>query len=106
MAQAKSVPNRSHSFPIHFHDQRSLKVGLIGGSFNPPHAGHLNIAKTAMKVLGLNEIWWLVSSQNPLKPVLNLMPLEERLKITKEIAKHPKFKVLSLEDYFGSRIYI
>ena len=102
MVQAKFVPNRSYSLPIHFHDQRSLKVGLIGGSFNPPHEGHLNIAKTALRVLGLNEVWWLVSSQNPLKIDQKMMPLETRLKKTIELAKHPKFKVLSLDNSFNT----
>lgn len=45
-----------------------LKVGLFGGSFNPAHAGHLHLAQTAMTSLNLDEVWWLVSPQNPLKP--------------------------------------
>ena len=102
MVQAKYAPNRLLSLPIHFHDQRSLKVGLIGGSFNPPHEGHLNVAITALRILGLNEVWWLVSNQNPIKDTQNMMPLEKRLKKTIEIAKHPKFKVLSLDNSFNT----
>lgn len=48
--------------------QTGLKVGLFGGSFNPAHAGHLHVAQTALKSLNLDEVWWLVSPQNPLKP--------------------------------------
>ena len=46
---------------------RGMRVGLFGGSFDPPHAGHLHVAQTAMRRLGLDQVWWLVSPQNPLK---------------------------------------
>ena len=70
-----------------------LKVGLFGGSFNPAHDGHLHVAKTALKSLGLNEVWWLVSPQNPLKPeqpsyasraeTVAALPLPRRMKISR-----------------------
>ena len=67
MVMGRSAPKRAHKFPKYIHDTRNLKVGLMGGSFNPPHEGHFTIAKLALKLFGLDEIWWLISPQNPLK---------------------------------------
>lgn len=53
---------------------RRLRIGLLGGSFNPAHAGHLHISKLALQRLGLDYVWWLVSPQNPLKPVTGMAP--------------------------------
>ena len=71
---------------------------MIGGSFNPPHNGHLKIAKLALKNLNLDEVWWLVSTKNPLKTCKGLIPLSKRVELTKKIANHPKFKVLNIEN--------
>ena len=57
---------------------RRAAVGLLGGSFNPAHEGHLHIARQAIERLGLDEVWWLVSPGNPLKPVAGMAPLAER----------------------------
>ncbi len=54
------------------------RVGLMGGSFNPPHAGHLQISRQAIKRLGLDQVWWLVSPQNPMKPSDETRPFDER----------------------------
>ena len=51
-----------------------LRVGLLGGSFNPAHAGHLHVSEVALKRLRLDYVWWLVSPQNPLKPVAGMAP--------------------------------
>ena len=56
-----------HNQPIHFHFNRKIKVGILGGSFNPAHEGHLHVSFIAKKQLNLNEIWWLVTPQNRLK---------------------------------------
>jgi nicotinate-nucleotide adenylyltransferase len=58
---------------------RRPRVGLLGGSFNPAHAGHLHISRLALERLCLDEVWWLVSPQNPLKPVQGMAPLADRL---------------------------
>ena len=58
---------------------RRPRVGLLGGSFNPAHAGHLHISRLALERLGLDEVWWLVSPQNPLKPAQGMAPLADRL---------------------------
>ena len=66
---------RPYSGPLY----AGLRVGLLGGSFNPAHAGHRHISLYALKALGLDQVWWLVSPQNPLKPVKGMAPLAERL---------------------------
>lgn len=58
---------------------RGPRVGLLGGSFNPAHAGHLHISRLAFRRLRLAEVWWLVAPQNPLKPADDMAPLTERL---------------------------
>lgn len=57
---------------------RRAAVGLLGGSFNPAHEGHVHIARLALERLGLDEVWWLVSPGNPLKPVAGMAPLAAR----------------------------
>lgn len=58
---------------------RKRAVGLLGGSFNPAHAGHVHISRLALRRLGLDAVWWLVSPQNPLKPARGMASLDERL---------------------------
>ena len=58
---------------------RTRAVGLLGGSFNPAHAGHVHISRLALRRLKLDEVWWLVSPQNPLKLARGMAPLAERL---------------------------
>lgn len=82
---------------------RRIKVGLLGGSFNPAHNGHRYISVEALKHLGLDEIWWLVSPQNPLKPSEGMLPLEKRVAIAKKIVRHPKIRVTDLEKSFNTR---
>lgn len=64
-----------------------MKIGLLGGSFNPPHFGHLGISKDALELLKLYEIWWLPTKQNPLKDTKNL-DFDERLNLCKEITQN------------------
>mgnify|MGYP002043216845 FL=1 len=66
--EGAGMAHRRHLTPSLFHDSRRRSVGLIGGSFNPAHDGHLHMAMLARKILGLDEIWWMVTPQNPLKP--------------------------------------
>ena len=75
----------------------SRAVGLLGGSFNPAHAGHRHISELALKRLRLDELWWLVSPQNPLKPVAGMAPFAERLAGARAVARHPRIRVTSIE---------
>lgn len=78
-------------------------VGLLGGSFNPAHAGHRHVSETALKLLRLDEVWWLVSPQNPLKPVRGMAPLEQRLAVARTAASHPRIRVTAIEQDLGTR---
>jgi len=76
---------------------RSRVIGLLGGSFNPAHAGHRHISEIALKRLGLDEIWWLVSPQNPLKPTGGMAPFADRLGGARAVARHPRIRVTGIE---------
>lgn len=82
---------------------KNMRVGLLGGSFNPPHEGHVHISLAALKGLELDAVWWLVSPQNPLKEQKPL-PMDERLQLCREMADHPKILVSDLEREMGTRI--
>lgn len=81
-----------------------LRIGLLGGSFNPAHEGHLYVADIAMKRLRLDYVWFLVSPQNPLKPTNGMMPLCHRLASARKIAgRNRRLIVSDLEQTIGSR---
>ena len=90
--------------PDRFHhgDVRGLRIGLMGGSFNPAHCGHLMIAQLALKRLQLDRIWWLVSPQNPLKSDEDMAPLADRLHAARGVARHPRIHVSSAETALGT----
>ncbi len=80
------------------------KIGLLGGSFNPAHDGHRAISLEAIKHLGLDEVWWLVSPQNPLKSTDQMAPLEARLASAVAMAAHhPKLVVTDLEQKLATQ---
>lgn len=79
------------------------RIGLMGGSFNPAHEGHRHIALEAIKRLKLDEVWWLVAPQNPLKTGEATAPLEERMAKAVEVANHPKIRVTDIEAEWGTR---
>ncbi len=79
------------------------RIGLLGGSFNPPHEGHVHISLAAMKGLHLDSVWWLVSPQNPIKEDKPL-PLEERMQLCQNLVEHPKILVSDIEKYLGTSI--
>src|SRR5258708_10584652 len=84
----------SRVLPVHGH---GLRVGLLGGSFNPPHAAHRAISLFAMKRLRLDRIWWLVSPGNPLKENGGLHDLTERAEAARRVADDPRIDVSCLE---------
>ncbi len=80
------------------------RIGLLGGSFNPAHDGHRAISLEAVRRLGLDEVWWLVSPQNPLKSADGMAPFEERMASAGKVADgHPKLVVTDLEQTLGTR---
>ena len=101
---AKSAVNRTrHYRPQLFHSRTKLKIGLVGGSFNPSHAGHMHISLSAYQKLRLDQIWWLVSPQNPLKSSTNMANLPDRLAAARDItAPRPFIHVIAPEDRLPS----
>ena len=81
---------------------RRPRVGLLGGSFNPAHAGHLHISRLALKRLALDEVWWLVSPQNPLKAAEGTAPLAERLAGARKLARGRKYWATDIEHDLGT----
>ena len=74
----------------------------MGGSFNPAHDGHRHLSLEALKRLGLDAVWWLVTPQNPLKPSAGMAPLSERLAAARRVAAHPRIRVADLESRLGT----
>jgi nicotinate-nucleotide adenylyltransferase len=79
------------------HVEKGMQVGLFGGSFNPPHTGHALVAEIALRRLGLDQLWWMVTPGNPLKSVKELAPLAERIRISEKIMHDPRVKVTAFE---------
>jgi nicotinate-nucleotide adenylyltransferase len=72
---------------------RNMRVGLLGGSFNPAHEAHRQISLTALKRLGLDRVWWLVTPGNPLKDPSKLASPESRVEAARKMARHPRIEV-------------
>ena len=79
-----------------------LKIGLLGGSFNPPHEAHLAVSLLALRRLGLDRVWWLVTPGNPLKDTRALPSLADRVKAARDVAAHPRVDVTDLEAAIGT----
>lgn len=77
-------------------------IGLLGGSFNPAHEGHRMISLIALKRLRLDEVWWLVSPQNPLKATDGMAPFAERISTAQAVANHRRIRVTDLEAQLGT----
>ena len=82
------------------------RIGLLGGSFNPAHRGHRRMSLAAMEALGLDELWWLVSPGNPLKPAQGMAPYSARLASAREMARGTRIRVSSIESRLGTRFTI
>lgn len=83
---------------------RKRRIGLLGGSFNPAHAGHRHISRLAIRCLGLDELWWLVSPQNPLKSAAGMAPLAERMAAARAVARDDRrIRVSDIETRLGTR---
>lgn len=82
---------------------RMIPTGLLGGSFNPAHGGHRAISLGALKRLGLEEVWWLVSPGNPLKPQKGMAPLAARFASARQMARRAPIRVTAIEAELGTR---
>jgi len=80
---------------------RGLRIGLFGGTFNPPHAAHRAVSVFAMQRLALDRIWWLLTPGNPLKDTRALPPLPARMAAARSVARHPRIDVTDLEARLG-----
>ena len=78
------------------------RIGIMGGSFNPPHEGHQLVAETALKRLQLDQLWWLVTPGNPLKANGGLPPQAERMDLCRQFARGPKMKITGFESELGT----
>ena len=84
-----------------------LRIGLLGGSFNPAHEGHVHVSRAALKSLGLDYVWWLVSPQNPLKPKRGMASFAKRLEAAQSLAsRHPRMFATGIEETLGTRFTI
>ena len=82
---------------------RGLRIGLFGGTFDPPHAAHRAACLLAMQRLGLDRVWWLVTPGNPLKDTRGLAPLAERIAAAQALASHPRIDVTDIEAHIRTR---
>ncbi|MPS67537.1 MAG: nicotinate-nucleotide adenylyltransferase [Novosphingobium sp.] len=78
-------------------------TGLLGGSFNPAHGGHRRISLFAAEALGLDEVWWMVSPGNPLKPRAGMAPLAARVESARRQARRSRIRVTAIERELGTR---
>lgn len=99
----RSAPFRFGSHKARLpHAEPGQRIGLLGGSFNPPHAAHKSITEIAVRRLGLDRVWWLVSPGNPLKSRDELLPLEERLQLSRSLMTDPRVVITDLEKGLGT----
>ena len=83
---------------------RGQCIGLLGGSFNPAHGGHLAISEEALRRLDVDAVWWLVSPQNPIKARDDMAPLASRIASAQAVAgNHPRVRVTTVESVLGTR---
>ena len=83
--------------------RRRLRVGVLGGSFNPAHVGHQNVARVALRRLRLDQVWLMVSPGNPLKPSHGMAPMQDRLASAGTIGDGRKILATAIEHRLGTR---
>ena len=94
------MPSVSQAIPLY---ANGMRIGLLGGSFNPPHVAHRAISLFAIKRLKLDRVWWLVTPGNPLKDQDGLRDLNERTAAARKMASDPRIDVSCLESVIGTR---
>ena len=80
-----------------------MRIGLFGGTFDPPHQAHLGASLLALKRLKLDRVWWLVTPGNPLKNTKGLAPLSERIAAARALTRHPRIDVTGIEAVINTR---
>jgi nicotinate-nucleotide adenylyltransferase len=80
-----------------------MRIGLLGGSFNPPHGGHVLVTRLALRRLRLDRVWWLVTPGNPLKSQDELAALQKRVSAARRLVAGPRVAVTDIEARIGSR---
>ena len=81
---------------------KGMVIGLLGGSFDPAHEGHVLITREALKRMGLAQVWWLVTPGNPLK-ARQPAPMADRLARARAVMQHPRVRITALADSLGTR---
>jgi nicotinate-nucleotide adenylyltransferase len=95
-----ALPSVSQAIPLY---TNGMRIGLLGGSFNPPHVAHRAISLFAIKRLKLDRVWWLVTPGNPLKDQGGLHDLNARSEAARKMANDPRIDVSCLESVIGTR---
>jgi len=95
-----TLQSAAQAIPFH---TNGMRIGLLGGSFNPPHAAHRAISLFALKRLKLDRVWWLLTPGNPLKENGRLHGLAERAQAAREVAGDPRIDISCLEAVIGTR---
>jgi nicotinate-nucleotide adenylyltransferase len=103
--QTRNNPPAGDPIP-RFGDRRRSRVGLLGGSFNPAHAGHRHIADLARRRLGLDQVWLMVSPGNPLKPEHGMAALPQRLASARGVADGRRVVASTIESRLGTKFTI
>ena len=99
-------PNAGARTPGRFGDRRRGTIGLLGGSFDPAHGGHLAIARQALHALGLDQVWLLVSPGNPLKDCATMSPVGVRLASARRLADGRRVVATDIERHLGTRFTV
>jgi nicotinate-nucleotide adenylyltransferase len=99
----QSAPGRFGGIDVRLpHVEPGQAIGLLGGSFNPPHAAHRLISQAALKRLALDKVWWVVTPGNPLKRRSDLAPLERRLQLCRTVANTARIEITAFEAEIGT----
>jgi nicotinate-nucleotide adenylyltransferase len=98
-ARRDKPARRDLRLPLH---APGLRIGLFGGTFDPPHAAHLAASGIAIRRLQLDRLWWLVTPGNPLKDTRHLAPLAARIAAARALARDPRIEVTGIEAAIGT----